>query len=285
MPFANTATARVHYTVEGNGPALLLLHGTGGDGFSHWGQLLRHLTTKHTVICPDYAGSGQTTDSDGPLQLDDLVAQIVAVADACGQTSFDLVGYSLGAVVAAALAARHPQRVRSLVLVAGFAGGSDSRSELQFGLWRELIARDQALMARFILLTGSHPQWLSAQPSAVLEKRVAAIVKFTNWAGMARQADLDARVDIRAELALIQAPTLVIVGSQDQMVPRAQTQVLADGIAGATLQELDAGHLMTLEQPEALALAIAMFVMAGGSRSACDRSHMVAKCNQQNTGI
>ena len=150
MPFANTAAARVHYTVEGSGPALLLLHGTGGDGFSHWGQLLRHLTPGHTVICPDYAGSGQTTDSDGPLQLDDLVAQILAVADACGQTSFDLVGYSLGAVVAAALAARHPQRVRSLVLVAGFAGGADSRSELQFGLWRELIARDQALMARFI---------------------------------------------------------------------------------------------------------------------------------------
>ena len=263
MPFANTATARAHYTVEGNGPALLLLHGTGGDGFSHWGQLLRHLTPKHTVICPDYAGSGQTTDGGDPLQLDDLVTQIVAVADACGQTTFDLVGYSLGAVIAAVVAARHPQRVRSLVLVAGFAGGSDSRSELQFGLWRELIARDQALMARFILLTGSHPQWLSAQPSAVLEKRVTAIVKFTNWAGMARQADLDARVDIRAELALIQAPTLVIVGSQDQMVPRAQTQVLADGIAGATLQELDAGHLMTLEQPEALALAIAQFVMAG----------------------
>mgnify|MGYP000367209045 FL=1 len=260
MPFANTATARVHYTVEGSGPALLLLHGTGGDGFSHWGQLLRHLTPGHTVICPDYAGSGQTTDSDEPLQLDDLVAQIVAVADACGQASFDLVGYSLGALIAAALAARHPQRVRSLVLVAGFAGGADSRSELQFGLWRELIARDQALMARFILLTGCNPQWLSAQPSAVLEKRVAAIVKYTNWPGMARQADLDARVDIRAELARIQAPTLVIAGSQDQMVPRALTQVLADEIAGATFKELDTGHLIPMEQPEELAQAIAGFV-------------------------
>lgn len=261
MPFANTPTARVHYTVEGSGPALLLLHGTGGDGFSHWGQLLRHLTPAHTVICPDYAGSGQTTDSDEPLQLDDLVAQIVAVADACGQASFDLVGYSLGAVIAAALAARYPQRVRSLVLVAGFAGGADSRSELQFGLWRELIARDHAVMARFILLTGCNPQWLSAQPSAVLEKRVAAIVKFTNWAGMARQADLDARVDIRAELALIQAPTLVIAGSQDQMVPRALTQVLADEIAGAVFQELNTGHLMPMEQPEELALVVSDFTV------------------------
>lgn len=256
MPFATTPSARVHYTVEGSGPALLLLHGTGGDGFSHWGQLLRHFTDTHTVICPDYAGSGRTTDSGDPLKLDDLVAQVLAVADAGGQQPFDLVGYSLGAVIAAALAARHPQRVRSLVLVAGFAGGLDSRSVLQFGLWRDLISRDPELMARFILLTGCSPAWLGAQPSAAVEKRVAAIVKFTNWAGMARQADLDARVDIRAELPRIQAPTLVIAGSEDQMVPRALTQVLADEIPGAVFRELDTGHLMTLEQPEALATLI-----------------------------
>lgn len=259
MPFAETPNARVHYTIEGSGPALLLLHGTGGDGFSHWGQLLRHLTPAHTVICPDYAGSGQTTDSGEPLQLDDLVAQIVAVADACGQTHFDLVGYSLGAVIAAALAARHPQRVRSLVLVAGFAGGGDSRSELQFGLWRELIASDHTLMARFIVLTGCSPQWLSSQPTAVLEKRVAAIVKYTNWNGMARQADLDARVDIRAELAKIQARTRVIVGSEDQMVPRALSQILADEIPGATLSMIDAGHLIPMEQPVELAKTILAF--------------------------
>jgi pimeloyl-ACP methyl ester carboxylesterase len=262
MPFAHTANARVHYTVEGNGPALMLLHGTGGDGFSHWGQLLRHLTPTHTVICPDYAGSGQTTDLNEALQLDELVAQVIAVADACGQTTVDLVGYSLGAVIAAALAARHPQRVRSLVLVAGFAGGTDSRSELQFGLWRELIASDHTLMARFILLTGCSPQWLSSQPTAVLEKRVAAIVKFTNWNGMARQADLDARVDIRAELAQIQARTRVIVGREDQMVPRALSQVLADEIPGATHSVIDAGHLIPMEQPVELARTILAFCAA-----------------------
>lgn len=262
MPFTRAGAARVHYTVEGTGPALMLLHGTGGDGLSHWGQLLRHLTPARTVICPDYAGSGQTTDSDEPLQLDDLVAQVIAVADACGQTTVDLVGYSLGAVIAAALAARHPQRVRSLVLVASFAGGGDSRSELQFGLWRELIASDHTLMARFIVLTGCSPQWLSSQPTAVLEKRVAAIVKYTNWNGMARQADLDARVDIRAELAKIQARTRVIVGSEDQMVPRALSQILADEIPGATLSMIDAGHLIPIEQPVELAETILAFSAA-----------------------
>lgn len=260
MPFARSAHASVSYTVEGSGPALVLLHGTGGDGFSHWGQLLRHFTPTHTVICPDYAGSGATTDAGGPLQLDDLVAQVIAAADACGQESFALAGYSLGAVVAAALAARHPGRVRSLVLVAGFAGGADSRSSLQFGLWQTLIAHDTELMARFILLTGCSPAWLMALPPTQCDKLVAAIVKYTNWEGMARQADLDARLDIRAELAQIVAPTRVIAGSHDQMVPMTLTRALADGITGAGFVELDSGHMLPMEQPKALAQAILDFV-------------------------
>lgn len=260
MPHVDTATASVSYTVEGEGPGLVLVHGTGGDGFSHWGSLIRHLRDQRTVICPDYAGSGTTRDHGGPLQLDELVAQVLAVADACGQDSFDLAGYSLGAVVAAAIAARHPQRVRRLVLVAGFAGGEDGRSRLQFGLWRELIARDTGLMARLLLLTGASPAWLATMPSTQIDKRVAAIVKFTRWEGMARQADLDERLDIRAELGNIIAPTLLVAGNQDQMVPRALTQAMANGITGSRWLEMDAGHLLPMEQPEALATTILAFV-------------------------
>lgn len=255
--------ARVHYSVTGDGPALMLLHGTGGDGYAHWGQLMPALAPGRRVICPDYAGSGQTRDHGGPLQLDELVEQALAVADACAEARFDLVGYSLGAVVAAVIAARHPARVRRLVLVAGFTGGEDSRAALQFGLWRDLIAQDHDLMARFILLTGCSPDWLAAQSEAQLAKRTAMIVKHTRWDGMARQADLDARLDIRAELADIQAPTQVISGSHDQMVPAALTDALAAGIAGSSRLTLPGGHLLPLEQPRKLAEAILAFVDAG----------------------
>jgi len=195
MPYASTDTARVHYTLEGDGPALVLLHGTGGDGYSHWGQLTRHLTPARRVICPDYAGSGRTTDHGGALTLDELVAQTLAVLDAEGLDRVDLAGYSLGAVIAAAL---------------------------------------------------------------------AAIVKFTNWEGMARQTALDSQLDIRAELGGIVAPTQVIAGNEDQMVPRRLTDELADGIAGADRLTLPGGHLLPLEQPQALAEAILGFVTQGG---------------------
>lgn len=263
MPFVQAGNARVHYTREGDGPPLMLLHGTGGDGFSHWGQLTRHLTPGRQVLCPDYAGSGRTEDDGGTLTLDTLVDQMLAVLDAEGLACVDLAGYSLGAVIAAALAARHPRRVRRLVLVAGFAGGEDSRAHLQFGLWRDLIAHDRALMARFILLTGCSPAWLAAQSQAQIDKRVTAILRFTNWEGMARQTALDSLLDIRTELSAITAPTLVIAGDGDQMVPGQLTDALAAGITGSRQLGLPGGHLLPMEQPEALARAILGFVDAG----------------------
>lgn len=260
MPFASLPGTQVHYTVDGEGPALMLLHGTGGDGFTHWGQLLRHLRGRR-VIRPDYAGSGRTSDAGGPLQLEDLAAQMLAVMEACGETSVDLVGYSLGAVLAAFIAARHPQRVRKLVLVAGFVGGTDARAVLQFGLWRDLIARDHDLMARFLLLTGAHPEWLAAQTEEQVAKRVAGIVKYTNWDGMARQAELDERVDINDLIIAIQAPTRLITGDHDTMVPAVQSDRLT-AIADASAISLRAGHLLPLEVPAELAREILDFLDA-----------------------
>lgn len=250
---------RTHFHDDGSGPALLLLHGTGGDGWSHWAPLLPTLTPHRRVICPDLPGSGRTPAPTGPLQLDDLVAAVLASADACGQARFDLAGYSLGAVVAAAVAARHPARVRRLLLIAGFASTEDSRSQLQFQLWQALIAQDTDLMARLVLLTGLSAGALASLPAAVLEKRVQAIVKHTDWTGMSQQAELDARIDIRAELGAIQAPTRLIVGSEDQMVPLAASQALQAGIPQADCVSLPSGHLITLEQPQALAEAMLEF--------------------------
>lgn len=262
MPYATTATARVAYTIEGSGPGLVLVHGTGSDGFSNWGHLARHFAAKHTVICPDYAGSGTTSDHGGPLQLTELADQVLAAASAAGQTQFDLVGFSLGAVVAAQIAAEHPQRVRSLVLIAGFAGGPEPRAQLQFGLWRDLIASNREAMARLMLLTGFSSAFLASLPAAELAKRQAAVLRFTQWQGMLRQTELDLRLDIRDTITRITAPTLVIGCTQDHMVPPALVQTLAASIAGAAYLEIDSGHLVPLEKPRELAAAIIAHIEA-----------------------
>lgn len=260
MAFATSPCgARVSYSATGSGPALLLLHGAGGDSLTHWGSIPGALATTHRVICPDYAGSGKTVDNGSDLTVEMLADQIIAVMDAEQVIQADLVGYSFGAAIAAVIATRQPQRIRRLMLVAGFAHSCDSRLQLQLGLWQTLISHDINAMARLQLLTGAHPAWLMAQSSEALDKLARIIMNVTNWSGMARQVATIRALDIRPLLSQLSTSTWIVVGDQDQIIPRALSQELLESITCSQWHELPAGHLLPLEQPAALAALIAEF--------------------------
>jgi pimeloyl-ACP methyl ester carboxylesterase len=171
------------------------------------------------VVRADYAGSGQTTDDGAPLTIDVLAAQVVAAVQAAGAVPFDNVGFSLGAMVATKIAAEHPDKVRSVVLLAGFASGADPRLKLQFQLWRRLIDRDRDALARTLLLTGFSPDFRAWLGDVAIEAAIRDIVTGSNWPGMARQVDLDLVADVRAEARRIAKPTLVIGCTRDHIIP------------------------------------------------------------------
>src|SRR5262249_2264695 len=123
MPTVSAGDASVHYEVAGSGPGLVLVHGTQGNGETNWRHLVGRFADARTVITPDYSGSGRTTDGGGELTPESLAEQVGAVAREAADGPVDLLGFSLGAVVAAATAALHPELVRRLVLVAGWAHG------------------------------------------------------------------------------------------------------------------------------------------------------------------
>lgn len=253
--------AKVAYRVEGKGPGLVLVHGTGGNGETNWTQVVDRLSERWTVVRPDYAGSGETIDDGGPLAIETLSAQVVAAAEAAGAVPFDLVGFSLGAAVAIKIATDHPDKVRSVVLLAGFATGDDPRLRFQFRLWRDLIGRDREALARIVLLTGFSPAHLSSLSDDVIETAVQDIVAGNNWPGMARQVDLDLIVDVQAEAERISKPTLVIGCIHDHMVPSAHAKELVRIIPGATYAEVESGHLAPLEQPNDLIALIEPFLL------------------------
>jgi 3-oxoadipate enol-lactonase len=253
----------VEYLVDGIGPGLVLVHGTGGSAEANWGHLVDRFSQHWTVIRPNYSGSGNTTDEGGPLSVEQLAGQVLAAAKAAGKLPFDLVGFSLGATVAAAVAARAPDLVRSVILVAGFVDSTDSYLKLEFSLWRDLIAGNRPALARLFLLTGFSHGFLANLNEAEVEASASSIVEGTNWDGLARQVELDLMLDEREKVRSITRPTLVIGCTYDCIVPVRHPQLLAATIPGAEYTELAAGHLIALEQPDAFASAIEAFFLRG----------------------
>ncbi len=252
--------AVVAYESDGTGPGLVLVHGTGGDAHSHWDAVVAELSGGRTVVRPTLSGSPGTTDAGGPLTLDLLAAQVLAVADDAGLDAFDLVGYSLGAAVVARLAAKTPQRVRRLVLIAPFASAQDPRMRLEFGLWRDLVRTDHEAAARLFMLTGFSPAFLSAMTDEAIDAGVRIGVEGDDWPGMLRQVELDAVVDVRADLAALTAPTLVVGCTHDAMVGAEHARAVAALVPGAAYAEVAAGHLVVLEAPAALAAELDTFL-------------------------
>jgi Predicted hydrolases or acyltransferases (alpha/beta hydrolase superfamily) len=260
MPYVECRGARVHYRVDGSGEPLVLVHGTGGDAESNWALVVERLAREWTVIRPDYAGSGATEDDGRPLTADYLTAQIMAAAEAAGFGSYHLLGFSLGAALAAKIAGDFPERVRSLILLAGFQSSRDARSKMQFELWRDLMAANRRAMARLILLTGFSPDAVAAFGADGVAQAVEDTLTGINWDGMVRQVELDLAIDVSDSIAKITAPTLSIGCTHDHMVPPAHARALAEAIPSARYAELPTGHLAPMEQPDALVDIVVSFL-------------------------
>jgi pimeloyl-ACP methyl ester carboxylesterase len=107
----------VRYTVEGDGPPLVLLHGATSAALVDWHAQRPVLRRSFRLYLPDARGHGGTRwDPADGWSRDDLVADLVAFADALGLDAFHVVGFSMGAMTALTFATRHPERLRSAVI-------------------------------------------------------------------------------------------------------------------------------------------------------------------------
>jgi pimeloyl-ACP methyl ester carboxylesterase len=258
MPIIHAAGTEVHYGINGTGPGLVLVHGTSLDAATNYGHLVEHFAGERTVITPDYAGSGETTAPVGDLTLDLLVNQVTAATRDAATGPVDLVGFSLGAVVAASIAARHPDLVRSLVLIAGWTHSADPRLRLGLQTWGEVMDTAPELASAVAPLMAFSPAFLSGLgPDGLAELRAGKPAP-----GTRRQIDLDLRIDIRDELHRITAPTLVVGCTLDHLIPVQNARGLHEAIRGSQYTEVDSGHVVVFEQPAELVALIRDFLGA-----------------------
>lgn len=243
MSVLQVGSATVGYADEGTGTPVLLFHGTTMNRTA-WDMVRAEVTGPYRWIMVEFPGSGESSMPDAPIEVDDLVAQALAVADHLGADRFHVAGYSLGAVAALATAAAAPERVISCTSLSGWAT-TDPRMRFTFGLWRRLIATSPELFMRYAVADG-----FTAGAIAALEPMLEGVIAMgaTSIApGSDAHLDLDERIDIADRLASITSPTLVIGGIEDRWVDITHSRTIAAAVGGARLEEVPFGHLVIQE--------------------------------------
>ncbi len=258
---------RWHVQVMGQGPTLLLLHGTAAATHS-WRDLAPILARRFTVVAPDLPGHGFTdTPGSNRLGLPDMAAAVAALLRALDMQPALVAGHSAGAAIALRMTLDGTIAPRGVVALngalmplAGMAGQIFSPlAKLLVGLpllpslfaWR---ARDTKVVAKLLADTGStlDAQGVALYARVIQDSRHAA-------AALAMMAQWDLK-PLLADLPRLAAPLLLVTGANDRAVPPAQSAEIARRTPGARLDTMPGlGHLSHEEDPAGTADRIAAF--------------------------
>jgi 3-oxoadipate enol-lactonase len=241
---------RIHYEAFGrrDGEPLLMVQGLGADSRG-WVAQRRAMAARYRCIVFDNRGVGRSDAPEGPYDLEVMAGDAVAVLDAAGVGSAHVMGASMGGVIAQILAVRHPERVRSLVLACTACRHLPWRRRL-LERWATMAERDG--MATFVRqglpwLVGARSLRRFGLPFH-LASPIALRCPPHAFASQVR-AILDMDDSLREELARIAVPALVIVGSQDTLTPRGDSEELVERIPTAELAVVWGGaHGFMVEQ-------------------------------------
>lgn len=245
----------------GRGAPLVLLHGIGSRAFS-WATQLERWSRHAHVLAWDAPGYGESLDLPGTPSVEAYAGALVRRLDAARLERPLIVGHSLGALIAAAFAARYPDRVAGLVLLSVACGyGALPPAE-----------RERRYEARACELTALGPEAFSAARAAVLispggppeaVERVRAAMRTIRLPGYLAALRTLMSSDVFAYAPAIVAPALVACGSADTVTPPEQTRRVAERIAGATFALVEgAGHAVYVERPDALDEVVVPFFKA-----------------------
>lgn len=246
MPFVERPDARIYWNSLGQGDPVVLIMGLGCSS-AMWFRIAPQLARTHRVILLDNRGSGQTQAQCALVhRIPAMAGDVAAVLDAAGETSAHVVGFSMGGMVAQQFAVDHPARLRSLALL-GTHPGSPWAVQAAGPVLRLLF--EKAHMSAEDSLRQMRPHTYGHQTADTLFEE-DALVRLAN---MPTARDYQAQLygliywSVYARLAGITAPTLVMHGLEDALIPADNGRLLAARIPGARLVELPtASHwLMT----------------------------------------
>jgi pimeloyl-ACP methyl ester carboxylesterase len=225
-----------HYLTLGKGDPLIILHG-GSSGAQAWKKNMEVLSQRYTIYVPDLPGFGSSESLDGPYYIDEMVDFVERFARALGLNRFYLMGHSFGGGLALHYVLKNPAQIIKLVLVSSLCLGKEiawwvrvfSSPVFCVGLGRAIIGITRAVkrIARFL------GTWEITEPitqaSIHLGSRISNITQQT--------------IVLLNQLPKIVAPTLVVWGEKDPIVPFAHAYSAAELIPDCRVKVFeDCGH-------------------------------------------
>lgn len=246
------------------GVPLLLIHGSGPgvSAFANWRLVMPAFAASRRVIAPDMAGFGFTDRPAGyDYTIDNWVSHALGLLDALALPQVDLIGNSFGGALSLALAIRHPQRVRRLVLM-GAAGVHFELTPALDAVWGyqpsfENMRRMMDLFAYDRSLVNDELAELRYQASI----RPGFQESFSAMFPAPRQRSVDALASPEADIAKLAHQTLVIHGREDRVIPMATSLRLAELIPNAQLHVFGkCGHWTQIEHSARFARLVTDFL-------------------------
>lgn len=270
MPFIDSRGARLHYLVEGEGPALLMVQGAGviGEG---WRPQLDALCSHFTVVVFDNRGVGQSSLPRGRLSIEDMALDVTAIADVLGLERFHLAGHSMGGLIAQQVALNAPARMLSLTLMCSFAHGRQAATLSMALLVTAIRMRvgTRAMRRRAFTELIMPASYLAGVDSAVLAERLRPLFGHdlaSQPTFVMQQVGAMSRFDAGARLsALAGIPTLVVSATEDRIAKLEYGKELASLIPGARFVEIaDAGHAVTIQRADEINALLLEHLAASG---------------------
>ena len=253
----------IAYRMFGNGKPILLINGFSAP-LDFWDPiLLGNLASNHTVIVFDNRGIGNTTSGVKKFSITQFANDTAGLLDALNVSKADIIGWSMGGMIAQELTLLHPEKVGKLIIHASSCGGKESVLPSQEVLMAAVttssnsVDRIQKILPLLFpdVWRMDNPNYLEKLPKTVevipsetLDLQTEAIL---NWEGVCDN------------LNKIRQPTLVVVGTDDVFTPYSNSLLIAEKINGSSLVQIpEGGHGVMFQYPEDFSSILQTFLFS-----------------------
>jgi aminoacrylate hydrolase len=254
--------ADIYVEEAGDGAPVMLVPGLGGQA-SFWLSQLRAFAGDFRTIAHDHRGAGRSTHSRVTYSIEQMADDTLRLMDALGIDAAHLVGHSTGGAIGQRIALDHPERLRSLVLSATWAGPDPYFRRLFESRRQTLIDSGVEAYLRASVLFQATPRWISENDDFITDFHRAAAGASAPVEILVSRIDAILRHDCRQRLVEVRVPTLVVVAQDDVITPPFYSEELAQRIPDAKLVVLETGgHYAPAIHSEPYNAAVGQFLRA-----------------------